>query len=195
MFIRDRFPTVLALTALVILLIVSGCAPAESALAVSEPWARAASAGMPMDSMSEQSDDASAMTNNEDADGENTMTDSEGDEMPSGTMSGHSGAVSAAYMIISNTGAAADRLISASTDAAAVVEIHTVEMENDVMRMRPLTDGLEIPAGESVSLQPGGFHIMLMDLQQDLIAGETLQLTLGFESGKEVTIEAEIRTP
>ncbi|MBN2470223.1 MAG: copper chaperone PCu(A)C [Anaerolineae bacterium] len=154
------------------LLVVSGCAPAESNLAVTDPWARAAT----VESMAEEN---------------STMAESEDN---AGAMAG-SGAVSAAYMGISNTGGAADRLISASTDAAGVVEIHTVEMENDIMRMRPLPDGLEIPAGETVTLQPGGYHIMLMDLQHDLTAGESITLLLTFESGKELTVSAPIRMP
>ena len=61
--------------------------------------------------------------------------------------------------------------------------------------MRPLADGLDIPANESVTLEPGGFHLMLMDLQESLVAGETVSLTLTFESGKEITVDAEIRLP
>lgn len=107
----------------------------------------------------------------------------------------HSGAVSAAYLVIENTGNAADRLLRAATDAAATVEIHTTQMENNVMRMRPLPDGLEIPAGGRVVLEPGGYHLMLMGLQRDLVAGERLPLTLTFASGKQLTIEAEVRAP
>lgn len=107
----------------------------------------------------------------------------------------HSGAVSAAYLIIENTGNAADRLLRVATDAAETVEIHTTQMEDNVMRMRPLPDGLEIPAGGQVILEPGGYHLMLMGLQHDLVAGERLPLTLTFASGKQLTIEAEIRAP
>ena len=98
-------------------------------------------------------------------------------------------------MVIANNGGASDKLVSASTDAAGVVEIHTVEMTDGVMQMRPLTDGLEIPANGSVTLEPGGFHIMLMDLQESLVDGETVTLTLTFESGKEIVTDAEIRNP
>ncbi len=111
------------------------------------------------------------------------------------TGEGHSGAVSAAYMVIRNTGSAADRLLSVTSDAATIVEIHTTEMEGDVMRMRPLPDGLEIPAGGQVALEPGGYHLMLMGLQRDLVASERLSLTLSFASGKQLTVEAEIRAP
>lgn len=107
----------------------------------------------------------------------------------------HSGAVSAAYMVIANTGNAGDRLLRVVTDAATAAEIHTTQMEGNVMRMRPLPDGLEIPAGGQVVLEPGGYHLMLMGLQRDLVAGERLPLTLIFASGKQLTIEAEIRAP
>jgi copper(I)-binding protein len=106
------------------------------------------------------------------------------------------GGVSAAYMTLTNRGGAADRLVSVSTDAAGVAEIHTSEMDNEgVMRMRPLTDGLEIPANGSVMMEPGGYHVMLMNLQHDLNAGDSVTLTLTFASGKTLTVEAEIRPP
>ena len=90
--------------------------------------------------------------------------------------------------------AQADRLTGAATDAAAAVEIHETTMENDVMSMHPV-DGIDIAAGESVSLAPGGLHIMLIGLQRNLIAGEKLDLTLTFEKAGQVSVEAEIRQP
>lgn len=177
---RDRSRVLVPLALLfVTLLLLTACGPTESELVIDEPWARAAQAGMM--AMEDQSEDSDS----------STMDGMEGDSEEGM----HSGAVSAAYMAIRNTGGAADRLIGGTTDAANIVEIHTVEMEGDVMRMRPLADGLEIPAGESVTLQPGGFHVMLMDLQQDLVDGDTLALTLNFESGKQIEIQAEIRNP
>lgn len=87
----------------------------------------------------------------------------------------------AAYMVFENTGGD-DALIGARTDVAAVVEIHEVTMEDDVMRMRPVEgQRLSIPAGGDVTLEPGGYHIMLIDLNQQLVPGETFMLTLEFE--------------
>lgn len=87
----------------------------------------------------------------------------------------------AAYMVLKNTGGS-DALIGASTNIAAVVEIHEVTMENDVMRMRPVEgQRLSIPAGGDVTLEPGGYHIMLIDLNQQLVPGESFMLTLEFE--------------
>jgi copper(I)-binding protein len=100
--------------------------------------------------------------------------------------------VSAAYMQILNRGGEADRLVAASTYAAQVVEIHEITMENDVMRMRPLEGGLAIPAGENVVLQPGGYHIMLMQLTRDFVPGESIVLALQFESGAEIQLGVPI---
>lgn len=100
--------------------------------------------------------------------------------------------VGGGYMTIVNTGAEADRLISASADFAGKVEIHEMTMENDVMKMRPLPDGVAIPAGEAVELKPGGLHIMLMGLTAPLVEGETRPLTLVFEKAGDVTVELKV---
>ena len=110
--------------------------------------------------------------------------------MQGGTMGGHShsgmsgmGKVSAAYMTIRNEGNHSITLISASTPLAGKVEIHESKMEGDVMRMAELTEGLAIAEGETAELQPGGFHIMLMDLQADLVEGTAIPLELVFDMG------------
>lgn len=95
-----------------------------------------------------------------------------------------------AFMTIANTGTAADRLTGGSTPVAGRVEIHTMEMEGDVMKMRQLEDGLEIPASGEVTLKPGSFHVMLMDLKQPLKAGETVPLTLTFAGAG--TVETQL---
>lgn len=95
-----------------------------------------------------------------------------------------------AFMTIANTGTAADRLTGGSTPVAGRVEIHTMTMEGDVMRMRELEDGLEVPAGGTVTLKPGSFHVMLMDLKQPLKAGDTVPLTLTFAGAG--TLETEL---
>ena len=177
---RTRF-IVYALTAVLLLSACGG--PAESNLSVSDAWARAASL-MPME---ENAADT----------GESNGDTAMGNESENGmNMDMSAGAVSAAYMTIENQGNAADRLVSASTDAAGVVEIHTSELDDQgVMRMRPVPDGLEIPANGSLTLEPGSYHLMLMDLQRNLNAGDTITLTLNFESGKQLTVTAEVRAP
>ncbi len=98
-----------------------------------------------------------------------------------------------AFMTIANTGTAADRLTGGSSPVAGRVEIHTMTMENDVMRMRRLADGLEIPAGGEVTLKPGSFHVMLMDLKQPLKAGETVPLTLTFAGAGTIETQLDVR--
>ncbi|GAB4574095.1 MAG: hypothetical protein Kow0077_18920 [Anaerolineae bacterium] len=164
-------------------LVLSACQPAESALSASDAWARAAAATM----ADSEAAGADATATSEGMGGMNS--DSEAMDMAG------SPAVSAAYLTLTNSGGAADRLVGAETDAATVVEIHTVEMDNGVMRMRPVADGIEVPAGGSISLEPGGYHLMLIDLTRDLVAGETIALTLHFASGKTLQVEAEVRNP
>jgi copper(I)-binding protein len=114
---------------------------------------------------------------------------------PMGNMNMGDGAVSAAYMFIQNTGDTTDKLVAARTDVAGLVEIHQVTMMNDVMQMRPVDGGIEIPPGETVELRPGGYHVMLMDLNQDLYTDEAISLTLVFESGLELTVGVPVIEP
>jgi len=81
----------------------------------------------------------------------------------------------------------ADRLVSLSTPVAKKAELHTMSMQGMVMKMRPLS-GLDIPAGQPVTLKPGGDHIMLMGLNQALRPGETFPLTLDFEKAGSRTV-------
>ena len=94
-----------------------------------------------------------------------------------------------AFMTITNSGTGTDRLIGGSTPVAGEVQVHTVDMTDGVMRMRQLEDGLEVPAGGSVTLKPGSFHIMLMQLSQPLEQGETIPITLIFEKAGPVEVE------
>ncbi len=105
----------------------------------------------------------------------------EATEAPMGEMGGGmGGSVSAAYMTIANPGDAPVRLVAAAAPVAAVVEIHETIVENEVARMQPV-EGILVPAGESVTLAPGGLHIMLVDLLRDLPAGGAISLMLTFE--------------
>jgi copper(I)-binding protein len=70
--------------------------------------------------------------------------------------------VGGGYLTIENKGATADKLIGGSSPAAGKIEIHEMAMNQGVMTMRPVKDGLPIPAGQSVTLGPGGYHIMMM---------------------------------
>ena len=85
------------------------------------------------------------------------------------------------------------RLVSVSTPAAAVAEIHEMSMQGNTMKMRAVP-ALELPAGQAVELKPGGFHVMLMALKQPLKAGETVPLTMVVEGkdGKRETLELQV---
>lgn len=96
--------------------------------------------------------------------------------------------VAGGFMTIENTGGMNDRLVAAASDVAGIMQIHEMRMIDDVMKMRELPDGLEIPAGETVALEPGGYHIMFMELNQPLVEGETVDVTLTFENGGDVTL-------
>jgi copper(I)-binding protein len=98
--------------------------------------------------------------------------------------------VGAAYMKI--TGATADKLVGASSPAAARVELHVTEKKGDVMRMREVK-AYDIPAGGSFELAPGGSHLMLVDLKSPLKQGTKVPLTLRFEKAGEVKVELEVR--
>ncbi len=112
-----------------------------------------------------------------------------------GMESGEMGRVTGAFMIISNGGSSPDTLISASVtdDIAQTVEIHETTVDtNDVMQMRPV-DGVEIPAGGNAVLKPGSYHIMLLDVQRDLNPDDVVPITLTFESGITLTVDAVVR--
>lgn len=96
--------------------------------------------------------------------------------------------VGGGFMTIENKGHEDDRLVSASSSVAGHMEVHEMAMEGDVMRMRELADGLPIPAGQTVELKPGGFHIMFMELKEPLVEGETVTVTLTFEKAGEVEV-------
>ena len=102
------------------------------------------------------------------------------------------GATSAVYLTLDNTGAKPDALVAASTDVAKTVELHEVQKDGDVMKMRPVAK-IPIPAGGKLELKPGGYHIMLIGLTHDLKPGETVPVTLKFEQGGEVRVEAAVR--
>jgi copper(I)-binding protein len=89
-----------------------------------------------------------------------------------------------------------DRLVAASVESsvAATAEVHetTMDRETDEMVMQAV-EAIELPAGETVSLEPGGYHVMLLDLVEPLEAGDTVEVTLVFEEAGEVVVEAEVR--
>lgn len=86
------------------------------------------------------------------------------------------------------------RLVAAQSPVAGVVEIHEMAMENDIMKMRQIP-GLDLAAGRTMELKPGGYHVMLMDLKQQLKGGESVPITLVFEDDAKKRFTQEIKAP
>lgn len=96
--------------------------------------------------------------------------------------------VGAGYLRVTNTGSAPDRLLSGATDVANRIEVHEMAMDNGVMKMRALADGLTLAPGQSVDLKPGGYHLMIMGLKQPLKEGVSFSGTLKFEKAGDVPV-------
>lgn len=101
--------------------------------------------------------------------------------------------VAAGYVTLHNTSSIDDRLVSARSPASARVEIHDMQMDDDVMRMRELPDGLAIPAGSTVTLGPGRLHLMLVEPVAGLAEFEVVSITLVFEEAGEQTVEFQMQ--
>ena len=87
------------------------------------------------------------------------------------------------------------KLVGAASPVAGVVEVHEMKMDGDIMRMRALSGGLDLPAGQAVELKPGGYHVMLMDLKSALPKDGTVPLTLMFKDAKGVESKVELTVP
>ena len=98
----------------------------------------------------------------------------------------------AAFMLIENIGDADDRLISVTSPAAKLAQLHTHREKDGVMKMVHVEEGFAIPAGETIFLQRGGNHVMLMGLAEPFEQGKTISLTLVFEKSGEIEIEVPV---
>ncbi|MBU0587079.1 MAG: copper chaperone PCu(A)C [Gammaproteobacteria bacterium] len=87
------------------------------------------------------------------------------------------------------------KLVAASSPVAGVVEVHEMKMEGDVMKMRAVAGGLDLPAGKTVELKSGGYHVMMMDLKTALKKGSSVPLTLVFKDAKGVESKVELSVP
>ena len=103
-------------------------------------------------------------------------------------------AVGGGYLKLVNQGKAADRLIGVSAEVSQSVELHAMSMDGDVARMRQL-DTVEVPAGQTVELKPGGLHLMFVGLKEPLKAGTRFPATLKFEKAGEVKVELTVQDP
>jgi copper(I)-binding protein len=101
--------------------------------------------------------------------------------------------VGGAFMTLRNSGATADALVGVKSPVAARAELHTHIKDGDIMRMRQI-EAIDVPAGGSVSLQPGGLHVMLIELKQPLKQGEAFPLTLTFATAGTMTIEVPVKS-
>lgn len=101
--------------------------------------------------------------------------------------------VAGGYFTITNKGSTPDRLLSISSDISAKAELHEMGVKDGVMTMRPVTGGLEIPAGGTVALAPGSYHVMFMDLKQPPKEGEMFAATLTFEKAGTVTVKFAVQ--
>jgi periplasmic copper chaperone A len=99
--------------------------------------------------------------------------------------------VAGGYMVIRNAGAAGDKLVSASSSAAAKVELHVHINDNGVMKMREVP-GYDVPARGAFELKPGGAHLMFMDIKRPFKEGEKLPVKLKFEKAGEVSAEFHV---
>ena len=95
----------------------------------------------------------------------------------------------AGYLTITNTGTTPDRLLGGSTPAATRIEIHVTSMTGGIMRMRPVVGGLLAPAGQTVTLAPGGYHLMIVGPKHAFRIGDHIPATLRFEHAGEVKVE------
>jgi hypothetical protein len=93
------------------------------------------------------------------------------------------------FLTITNKGTAPDRLVSASSPAAGAVQVHEMKMEGSIMRMREVEKGLEIPPGATVTLAPGGLHLMMMGLKAPFKKDEKVPVTLVFEKAGKIDVE------
>ncbi|GAB5490474.1 MAG: hypothetical protein Phog2KO_06890 [Phototrophicaceae bacterium] len=124
--------------------------------------------------------------------GDSDMDDMDMDDMDMDDMDMGSG-VSGAYMSITNNSADDVTLVAVSAEGVGMVEIHeTTVDENDMASMSELEEGILVPAGATVDLMPGGMHVMLMGLENALVDGETVALTLEFDNDTSIVLDAPI---
>jgi len=101
--------------------------------------------------------------------------------------------VGGGYLTIENKGTAPDKLTGGSTDAAAKLEVHQMSMDNGVMKMHPVEGGLTIAPGKTVTLAPGGYHLMMTDIKHPFKQGGKVPVTLEFEKAGKVSISLDVQ--
>ena len=97
------------------------------------------------------------------------------------------------YLVLTNTGTTPDRLIAVKSPAADRVEIHEMKMDGNIMRMREVEKGIEIPPGGTVELKPGGFHVMFTGLKAPFAKDAKVPLTLVFKKAGSIDVELMVQ--
>ncbi|KAA0072852.1 DUF1775 domain-containing protein [Tardiphaga sp. P9-11] len=100
--------------------------------------------------------------------------------------------VAGGYLTVTNGGKTSDKLLGGTFTGGSRIEVHEMSMNDGVMKMRPLNDGLEIKPGATVKLEPGGYHLMLMDLAKPLAKGDKVKAQLQFEKAGKVDVELDV---
>ena len=100
--------------------------------------------------------------------------------------------VAGGYLSVTNNGKEADRLVGGTLEASDRLEVHEMKMDGDVMKMRPLNDGIEIKPGETIKLAPGGVHLMFLDLKRPLKKDELIKGQLQFQKAGKVDVEFKV---
>ena len=98
----------------------------------------------------------------------------------------------AVYFTIHNKGSAADELLSASSTVATAVQLHQSTLTNGISSMKQV-NSVDVPAGGSVSFDPGNYHVMLIGLKRDLNVGDHFDVTLSFKQAGDITVSVEVR--
>lgn len=99
--------------------------------------------------------------------------------------------VAGGFLTITNSGAA-DRLLSAASDASDKVEVHEMAVIDGVMKMRPLDKGVEVPASGKLELKPGSYHIMFIGLRKPFVKGDKVKGRLTFEKAGSIDVEFSV---
>lgn len=105
------------------------------------------------------------------------------------------GGMTAVYGTITNNSGEDVVLVGGATEVAGVVEVHEMAMIDGEMKMQEIDGGLVIPAGKSVVLEPGGNHLMLMMLKDDVLAGEMIEVVFDFEGAEDLTLTDVMAKP
>ena len=116
--------------------------------------------------------------------------------LPGKQMAGMSDDVSlAGYMLIKNTGASNDSLIGIDADFAGMSMLHQSSVDSNGVATMKMVMTIDIPAGQTVELKPGGFHVMFDNLKQNLTVGDTVTLTLHFKNAGDIRLQAQVTEP